>query len=304
MPAYPSGVPCVNTAGARARLSKPPACKIIAVVMLGCLVTTCSRATSTLTTPATPKPDVVARLDNLPQGLVRLSVNQRTPRISVHLEVTGLAPGVAHAIHLHRGTCLARTADAVASFSDVRSDSKGRIAADTTAIGATSGGIPKGVYIDLHLVGDAHLGASGGATSIPLACADVADGAATTAVRLFPTPGYKPFGSAALTYAASRRSLDVHLSASSLISGTSHAVVILSGTCVEPGAVIHDVGNLTADAQGNVTTTLTLTGIDAGPPAGGWIVIVRDGSSAEIGASAQPSPLEQPILCGPLTTPT
>lgn len=248
-------------------------------------------------TPATtPRPDLVAQLDDLPQGVVRLQVEAGSRRLLAHLDVSGLVPSSAHAVQLHRGTCLQRGGALIAAFGDATSNAAGTMSADVSASPAPLGGTE---YLELHLVGAAQLAAH----AIPLACADIPAGAPTAAARITATPGYKPFGTVTVSYSASSGAAAIDVAVQALVPGTAHAVQILAGTCAAPGALVHDAGDVTADAAGTVRTRLTVAAAGGPPPAAGWIVMVRSGAGAALGTASQPSPQAQPILCGALAKP-
>jgi hypothetical protein len=153
------------------------------------------------------------------------------------------------------------------------------------------------VYLELHLVGAAALGSAVDPQSIPIACSDISATAPTTAVRVTGTPGYKPFGTVSLTYSGASRSAKLGVTLQAFVGGSVHGLQILSGTCAAPGAVVHTLTDLAADANGTVRSTQTLSGLGAPPPASGWILVVRTGSGDATGA------LTQPLLCGPLSKP-
>jgi hypothetical protein len=245
----------------------------------------------------TAKPDLVAHLDNMPQGTARLEVDARTRRIVAHLAVTGLAPNTAHAVQLHRGSCLQRSGELVTGFADAMSGAGGTMTADVQATSSAATAIPSGVYIELHLVGAAALGSAVDPQSIPIACSDISSAAPTTAVRVTGTPGYKPFGTVSLTYSSASRSAKLGLNLQAFVAGSVHGLQILSGTCAAPGAVVHALTDLATDANGTVRSTQTVSGLGVAPPASGWILVVRTGPGAATGA------LTQPLLCGPLSKP-
>lgn len=244
---------------------------------------------------ATPKPDLVARPDNLPQGVVRVQV-QGSGRLLAHLDATGLVPRTAHAVQLRRGSCLQRGGALLASFGDATSNAAGALNADLGGPAVTLAG---GEYLELHLVGAAQLAAG----AVPIACADIASAAPSSAVRLTATPGFRAFGTVSLTYDAAARTGKLGVALQAFAGRSVHAVQILSGTCAAPGGLLHAAGDITADAGGTVKTALDLGDVGGPPPASGWIVVVRSGATDAIGTPAVPTPQAQPILCGALTRP-
>jgi len=252
---------------------------------------------SSATPAAVAKPDLVAHLDNMPQGTARLDVDARTRRIVAHLAVTGLAASTSHAVQLHRGSCLQRGGELVTGFADAVSSAAGTMTADVQATSSSAGAIPAGVYIEIHLVGAAQLGSAVDPQSIPIACSDISTAAPTTAVRITGTPGYKPFGTTSLTYSSAGRSAKLALNLQAFVGGSVHALQILSGTCAAPGPLVHALTDVATDPNGTVRSTQTLSGLGAAPPASGWILMIRTGPGAATGA------LTQPLLCGPLSKP-
>lgn len=248
---------------------------------------------------ATPKPDLVARLDDLPQGVVRLHLDPATRHVVAHVDAQGLVPATAHAVQLRRGTCLQRGGVLVTAFADALSGSSGLLNADVRATSSTGGAIPAGVHLELYLTAAALLGAQ----ATPLACADIAADSPTAAVGLYPTPGFRPYGTASLVYRAASASASIGVALQELVGSSVHAVQILAGPCAAPGALLHPAGDVVADAGGAVSTTQVVGGLSAAPPRSGWIVVVRYGPTSAIGTAAKPSPQAQPILCGTLAPP-
>ncbi|HXA27560.1 MAG TPA: hypothetical protein VN193_02330 [Candidatus Angelobacter sp.] len=247
-------------------------------------------------TPTPSTPDVVAHLDNLPQGTARVDVDARTHRLVAHLNVTGLAANVAHAVQLHRGSCLQRGGELVTAFADGVSGAGGALVADLQATSSVAT-IPAGVYVEIHLVGAAQLGSAVDPQSIPIACSDISATAPAAAVRISGTPGYKPFGAASLSYSSASRSAKLALNLQAFVGGSVHGMQILSGTCAAPGATVHALTDVTTDARGTVTSTQSISGFDVPPPASGWILMIRSGPGAATGPQAQP------LLCGPFAKP-
>jgi hypothetical protein len=243
-----------------------------------------------------PKPDLIARLDNLPQGVARVQQQSGSRRLLAHIDLSGLVPNTAHAVQLRRGACLQRGGPLLASFADATSNATGGMSADVAGPAAPLAG---GEYLELHLVGAAQLAAG----AVPIACADISTTAPTSGSRMTAPPGFKPFGTISLTYTASNRSGSLGVSLQGLVGGSQHAVQILSGTCSALGPVLHAAGDVTGDSGGTVKARLTVAGLGGPPPVSGWILVVRSGATAAIGTATQPTAQAQPILCGALAKP-
>ena len=268
---------------------------LCAVVPLALLLAACGPTTPLTGGPTptpSPEPDLVARLDNLPVGVVRVQQEPGSRRLLAHLDMSGLVPRTAHAVQLRRGTCLQRGGPLLAAFADATSNAAGGMSADVLGPAAPLAG---GEYLELHLVGASKLAAG----AVPIACADISATAPTAGARMTATPGYKPFGSVSITYTASDRSATLAVSLQALVGRTHHAVEILTGTCTALGQVVQPAGDVSADAGGTVKATLALSGMAGPPPPTGWVVVVRSGAGDAIGTAAQPTAQAQPILCGP-----
>ena len=259
-----------------------------------------SGSTSTSTARPVPTTQLTARLDNEPTGAVKLGFDAKTVRITVHLQVSGLGAGSAHAVDLHHGSCLARTADAVAAFPDIAADATGTATADLASTTEVPKGIPQDVYVELHLGGRAALGSPADPQSIPIACTDVPNKAPTSSLALFPTPGHRPYGTATLTIDGTRRSISVHLTAAVLEPKSVHEVDVDAGSCAAQGAMRFALKDITADDGGSAELSQVLGNVAHLPLPAGSYVVIRQGSTSAIASSGRQSPFFQPVLCGAL----
>jgi hypothetical protein len=269
----------------------------LALALPTSLLAACGNTTVLPLTNGTPKPDLVALLDNMPQGVARLQVDTRLRRIVAHLDVTGIAPSTAHALQLRRGTCLQRGGALVSGFDDARSTSIGAINADVRGTTANTA-IPSGVHLELHATPNAQTNAQ----SIPIACMDIPAATPTAPVRVYATPGYKPFGTAQIDYDKTQRAAKLTLALDSLIPSSIHAVQILDGSCAQPGTLLHALGDVAADRNGTAKATQVF-GVATLPPSKGWILMIRTGPASSLGTQQQPTLQAQPLLCGPIAKP-
>jgi hypothetical protein len=221
-----------------------------------------------------------ARGDPQPRG--RAPGPQAPLRVTVNLDIYGLAPAGAVALRLRPGSCLALGAAPLATFPAVTADATGVVRTGVVSDQAQPAGIPHHAVVDVELP-------DGGATPSLLACTDIPAGDATAPLRLFAPPALKPAGTATLTYDARAARLDMRIFAIGLPARATVAAEIHRGTCTAQGAPLGGLGGIAADSRGMVDSAGVVAHLVA--PRGHWYVAVR--SQVSTGA-AQPGPL----LCG------
>jgi hypothetical protein len=109
--------------------------------------------------------------------------------------------------------------------------------------------------------------------------------------------GARVTGDAQVIYNATNATLSVSIRARGFLPGTAHAVHIHAGSCQNQGAVLYMLPDLTADANGEIDTRMTLDGAAAALPASGWYLNIHQGSSAEILQNGEPALKFRPLLC-------
>jgi len=224
---------------------------------------------------------VTVRLVHMPEGVVALGVDA-TLRLTVHVEMDGLAPGGTSTLAVLAGSCLAPSATALAGFATLTADGEGAVRTDVVSQRPVAGGIPHGAVL---LVQD-----SAGAM---LACVDLPSSNATAPLRLFAPPRFKPAGTATLSAgSAGSARLAVRFDAIDLRGGGAYTVAIRSGSCQAQGTLVRTIGQLHPGDSGTASLRVTLAQMTA-PPASGWYVVVVDGDAA-----AGAAPAGQPVLCG------
>lgn len=86
-----------------------------------------------------------------------------------------------------------------------------------------------------------------------------------------------PTGTATLTWTPSNKTLVVKTTLTGLAPNSKHPEHIHSGSCANPGSVVHPLNTITADAHGNATTTTNIPNISGGIPSSGWLINVHNG---------------------------
>ncbi len=98
----------------------------------------------------------------------------------------------------------------------------------------------------------------------------------STTVTLSPSKDSKVNGTATLTLDPKTHELTVVVKASGLAPNSVHPVHIDSGTTAKPGAEVYALANLTADKNGDATSTTVIKGVK-NIPATGWVILIYQG---------------------------
>ena len=254
------------------------------------------------TTTAASAGPITVQLTHMPKGTVTLTWDSSSKIITAAVDMTGFTPGMAHAMHIHTGSCLNQHNPPVIPFPDIQADATGAIKASVMS-NPVAAGIPNSAYLNIHLAPGAQLGSPGDVNFTPIACADIPTGTAAAgpvalSMKSLPQAGQSPQGMATLTYDATAQSLKVEIKITGLVPNSTHAAHIHTGTCEDQGAVIHGLNDLTADASGSVDDTTTVNAVTSPPPGSGWYVNVHFTGSSGILSGGKPTIQFQPILCG------
>lgn len=240
---------------------------------------------------------IVATLAAQPSGMVALSWDPQTKKVSAKLAMTGFTPGSSHAMHIHQGSCAAQ-GDVLVPFPDVAANNVGAIDTTVTSSQPAPNGLAAGTLLNIHLAPAAQLGDPGSLGYTPISCADVDPAATALNMAPLPQPGQDPQGSAKLTYDPANKTLSVDVTASGLVAGSEHAAHIHLGSCDSQGPVRYPLNDLVASPAGTVEATTVVQNVDQAPPAYGWYLNVHLGSSSQIEENGQPTLYFQPIICG------
>ncbi|HEX2804574.1 MAG TPA: CHRD domain-containing protein, partial [Kineosporiaceae bacterium] len=100
-------------------------------------------------------------------------------------------------------------------------------------------------------------------------------------------------GTAALSLANGQ--LTVKITMSGLAPNSAHAAHIHVGSCTNQGAVVHPLTNVTADGNGNATSSTTVAGVTS-IPSGQWYVNVHGSTDLNTQTGFDP------IACGSVTS--
>ena len=278
----------------------------VSLAVAGGLVSAgCSSSSTPGLSPPSPSAGgqdlATVELADMPTGTATLSWNPTTKRITASVEMHGFTPSSSHALHIHRGTCTNQTQPPSVPFPDVTADAGGAVKQSVLSA-PVPGGIPRGTYLDIHLVPGPQLDAPTEVGFTPIACADIpADILPAVPVTLTlqpPQHGQIPKATATLAYHSTLHTLQVGLKASGLAPNSAHAAHIDSGSCLTQGAVIYPLPDLHADTTGDASVTITLNNVNSAPPASGWSLNVQMGSTSQIFYDNKPTFLFAPILCG------
>jgi Cu/Zn superoxide dismutase len=274
---------------------------VSAVILAGCSSNSTPSATpagATTTTGAAAPAQLVVPLGNEPSGTVTLSWDPQTKFVTAKLQMVGLTPGSAHAMHIHKGSC-AEQGDVLVPFDDVSADQTGAINTSVQSDQPSANGLAAGTLLNIHLAPAPEMGAPGSQTYMPIACADI-NPAESATLQMAPLPqfGNHPQSQSILSYDPAAKSLTVTTRATGLVAGSAHAAHIHTGSCDSQGGVKYHLNDLVASSSGVAETTTVINNVNEAPPATGWYINVHLGSSDQIEKDGKPTLYFAPILCG------
>lgn len=99
---------------------------------------------------------------------------------------------------------------------------------------------------------------------------------ASATVTLSPSKDSKVKGTATLTLDPKTHELTVVVKASGFAPNSVHPEHIHTGTTAKPGAEVYALANLTADKNGDATSTTIIKGVK-NIPATGWVILIHQG---------------------------
>lgn len=230
----------------------------------------------------------------MPAGTVTLSRDPNSRRITIDFDMYGLALRSTHAVVLRSGRCSSSGGRIVAMFPDVAADPYGALKGLVRSRNAVAA-VPATSHLEIELGPAAEGAQTPGSTRI--ACADIAGAHLATRLTLVPFAGQHPSGTVTLTYLGRGR-VDIHIVVRGLAPGSVHAGHVHFGSCRQQSGVLFTLGNVSADAQGEVNSSTTLTGIPMPPSAHEWYADLHLAPVSGLEAKGQPTLLFQPLLCG------
>ncbi len=233
-------------------------------------------------------------LRHMPYGTANLSWNPSNRTLMERFSLFGLSPSSTHPTQIYMGSCNS-LGNVIYALSNVVADGHG-VANTTTSTNSVPSGIPAtGWAIVVHN----GPGLSTANQSLPILCAGVVNAHPSTTttqsvhIVMNSAPRSSPSetvnGMAQLTLSGS--TLTVKLTVSGLEPNSSHAAHIHTGSCASQGPVIYPLSTVTANAQGNSSTTTTIPKVTS-IPSSGWYVNVHH--SANISTQTG----YDPIACG------
>ncbi|MFK0026069.1 CHRD domain-containing protein [Streptomyces sp. NPDC090798] len=232
-----------------------------------------------------------------PVGTVRLGLPGG--KVSAAFDITGLAPGIKHAVDIVPGSCAQPRSDsALVSFPTVTDDDFGNL---KTTVQSTQSGLralPGNAVLVVRLSdGDSRQ------QKEPIACVPLPSGVPDgSPVKVQPAGSTKREGDATVAYDAATKTYTVKVKATGLAANSRHAAHLHQGTCTKQGPVLVMLGDLTADDQGVIDMTVKVPDQSAQLTGATYLNIHLGDGSQILSKDKKPTPLFQPLLCGPVTT--
>jgi hypothetical protein len=277
-------------------IRKPQSVLVLFLCFFACFVAGCAiqPQTQAETTSLSMPARIRISLTHSPTGTANLLWSSTNHTLMVTINVTGLAPGSTHLVHIHAGACAAM-GQIVYDLLPLIADAHG-VGLSTTSIAGVMSGIPaRGWAVNIH---NGPTFATGLAAR-PIACGDIASvravsrGVQSVHVLLTTTisPDENVQGMAQVS--VMDQTITVTLSLHGLAPNTTHMAHIHIGTCAAQGPVLFALQLVVADAQGNAMTVTRITGHTL-PPAQWYINIHEAGTMP---GRMTPSGFN-PIACG------
>jgi Cu/Zn superoxide dismutase len=226
-------------------------------------------------------------LQHQPRGEAKLT--RAGNKLTVAITLTGLAPNSTHPAHIHgMGNCSSNS-PVIYPLKNVVANAAGTASVTSTVDGVTS--IPaSGWYVNVH---------NGPALTppdqfSPVACGEVKGGSNEAPVPLQQGSGPSQAASGTADVSFANGQLTVQITMSGLAPNSAHAAHIHVGSCTNQGAVVHPLTNVTADGNGNATSSTTVAGVTS-IPSGQWYVNVHGSTDLNTQTGFDP------IACGSVT---
>ena len=226
-------------------------------------------------------------LQHQPRGDAKLTLAGN--KLTVTITLTGLAPNSTHPAHIHgMGNCSSNS-PVIHPLENVVANATGSANVTSTVDGVTS--IPAtGWYVNVH---------NGPTLSpqdqfSPIACGEVKGGVNEVTVPLQQGSGPSQAASGTADLNVNNGQLSVKVTMSGLAPNSAHAAHIHAGSCTNEGAVIHPLTDITADSNGQATSSTTVPGVSS-IPSGQWYVNVHGSTDLNTQTGFDP------IACGNVT---
>ena len=225
-----------------------------------------------------------ATLQHVPRGEATLTLAGN--KLTVAITLTGLAPNSTHPAHIHgMGNCSSNS-PVIYPLENVVANATGTASVTSTVDGVAS--IPaSGWYVNVH---------NGPALTppdqfSPIACGEVKGGSNEVTVPLQQGSGLSQAASGTVALSLANGQLTVKITMLGLAPNSAHAAHIHVGSCTNQGAVVHPLTNVTADGNGNATSSTTVAGVTS-IPSGQWYVNVHGSTNLNTQTGFDP------IACG------
>lgn len=232
-----------------------------------------------------------------PAGTVKLGLPDG--KVSAAFDITGLAPGIKHAVNIVPGSCARpQSGSALVSFPTVTDDDFGNL---KTTVQSTQSGLrelPDNAVLVVRLSdGDSQQ------QKEPIACVPLPSGMpGNSPVKVQPVGSTKREGEATVAYDAATKTYTVKVKATGLAANSRHAAHLHQGACTKQGPVLVMLGDLTADDRGVIDQTVKVSNQSAQLTGATYLNIHLGDGSQILSKDKKPTPMFQPLLCGPVTT--
>jgi hypothetical protein len=286
--------------------------------------------------PSSSKPrteHVSLVLQHQPLGTARFALDRAQARLTVDVQLTGLAPSTAHPVDIRAGACGAR-GEQLMTLGAANANAHGNAELNATVDRAV---VPAGDSVVVHAgpgldtPAEARVLACGNvirtagitfsASPSPSASATTLPADAYATLNAVPLPPDNPSGTATLDLDRQAKTLTVTVNVTGLEPDSVHPNHIHTGACQSQGSVVYPLTDLHADAAGTASATTTIQNV-TDISYGQWYVNVHQGpglgdqagfapilcadvvSTGEvISSGATPSPTPTPTAT-PVATPT
>lgn len=270
---------------------------LVAVLLAAC--STSQQATSG-NNPVTTNVQVNADLVHAPTGAADLSWNPDGDVLTVRVAASGLAPNSTHPEHIHGGTCASNPMGPIIyKLNPLVADAHGDATSVTNIQGVQKGIPASGWYVNVHNGPTLNTDLE----AKPIACGNVYNNnpslasKQTVSLALAGTmaPNESVHGNARIQTEGNKVTITIEVSG--LAPGSKHMAHIHAGTCKAQGGVVYPLQVISADAQGNATSTTVITNAQNFTTSQLYINIheaaTMDGLTTQTGFN--------PIACGNIT---
>jgi hypothetical protein len=252
----------------------------VSALIAALALTACSSSSKQSSSTSAPPRKGSARLSGVPQGSAQLLAGSGQTRI--RNTGYGFAPGSQVRAEVHAGSCVKPSDNIRVRFLPAKVGRNGRLAAASSPAGSAASVTAPG-YIALFPAGTHTRNAQ-----TVIACGDLNGRNPTALIGMFPPPGRRASGDAALTVDDGAQTVATSLDVSKLAPSHSFLVALRDGKCVAEGQNAYPVGSVESDAHGSARAQLSAQKISAVVPASAWSLLLIDGQKAD----------DPPVACG------